>query len=142
MAWRRDPVALLLSLLVAAGLVVDAVVHLRLAPQYQIAQPGGIGQGNLFRIEAAVAVLAALFLLVRPGRTSFGFAALVALSAFAAVVLYRYVDVPAIGFVPSMYEPVWFFQKSLSAVVEAASGVLALAGAVRTGHRVSAPSSA
>lgn len=142
MSGRRDPIALLLCLLVSAGLVVDAVVHLRLAPQYQLAQPGGIGQGNLFRIEAVVAVLAALFLLVRRSRLAFGVAALVALSALVAVVLYRYVDVPAIGFVPTMYEPVWFFSKTLSAVAEAAAGVLALAGAARVGGRGRAPRSA
>ena len=40
------------------------------------------------------------------------------LVAFAAVMLYRYVDIPAIGPLPAMYEPVWFFEKTLSAVAE------------------------
>jgi hypothetical protein len=46
----------------------------------------------------------------------------------AAVLIYRYIDVPAIGPIPSMYEPLWFFQKSLSAVAEAAGALLAASG--------------
>ena len=60
--------ALALRVLVAAGLVTDAVVHLQLAPLYQLAQPTGIGEGNLFRIEAAVALLAAAYVLLRGSR--------------------------------------------------------------------------
>lgn len=123
---------LLLRLLVAAGLVVDAVVHLRLASQYQLAQPAGIGQGNLFRIQAVVALLVAAYVLLRGSRPAFLAAAAVALSACAAVVLYRYAQIPGLGPIPPMYEPVWFFQKSLSAVVEGATGLVALAAALIT----------
>ena len=63
---------LLLRALVAAGLVVDAVIHARLAPGYQLGQPGGIGEGNLFRIEAAVAGLFALAALLRNARRAAG----------------------------------------------------------------------
>jgi hypothetical protein len=66
---------LLLAALVAAGLVVDAVIHARLAPGYQLGQPGGIGEGNPFRIEAAVAGLAALLVLVTGSRLSYLLAA-------------------------------------------------------------------
>jgi len=128
MSLRRSPVNLVLSLLVAAGLAVDAVVHVRLAANYQLAQPAGIGQGNMFRIAAVFAVLSAVYVLVRGSRPAFAVAAVVGLSALAAVVLYRYVQVPALGPIPTMYEPVWFFQKTLSAVAEAAAGVLALVG--------------
>jgi hypothetical protein len=121
-----------IGLMVAAGLAVDAVVHLRLAPDYQLAAPGGIGQGNLFRIAAVAAVLAALWVLVRPSRLSFAAAFLVAGGALAAVLLYRYVDVPALGPIPSMYEPLWFPEKTLSAVAEAVATVAALVGLART----------
>jgi hypothetical protein len=57
---------------------------------------------------------------------------LVALSAFIAVVLYRYVDVPALGPFPAMYEPVWFFEKSLSAAAEAVGAILAAVGIAQT----------
>jgi hypothetical protein len=120
-----DVTRAVLRVLIAGALVTDAVVHLRLAANYQLAAPGGIGQGNLFRIEAVVAIGVALYVLVRGSKASYAVAFLVLSSALAAVVLYRYVDVPAFGPIPSMYEPIWFFQKSLSAVVEGAGAVLA-----------------
>lgn len=137
---RTDPLSLVLRVLVAAGLVVDAIVHLRLASGYQLGQPGGIGQGNLFRIEAVVALLVALYVLVRGSRTAFLVAAVVGLSALVAVVLYRYVNVPSLGPIPTMYEPVWFFQKSLSAVAEAFAGIIALGGVARVHARTRASS--
>lgn len=116
-----------MRLLVAVGLAIDAAIHLRLASDYQLAYPQGIGGGNLFRIEAAVATAAAVYVLVRGSRLSYIVALLVALSAFAAVVLTRYVETPSLGPLPSMYEPIWFFEKSLSA---AAEGIAALAAAI------------
>ncbi len=124
----------LLRLVIAACLVTDAVVHLRLAAGYQLGQPAGIGQGNLFRVEAVAALVVAGFLLVRGGRLAYLAAAVVGMSAFAAVVLYRYVNVPALGPIPSMYEPVWFFQKTLSAVAGLGAGVLGLVGLARGGE--------
>ncbi|MDO5740816.1 MAG: hypothetical protein Q4P07_11800 [Ornithinimicrobium sp.] len=112
-------------LLVAAALVVDAVVHVHLAANYQLAAPGGIGAGNIFRIQAAIAVLAAIYVLARGSRRAFIVAGLVTVSAFAAVMVYRYIDIPAIGPIPAMYEPIWFAEKTLSAVAEAAGTVLA-----------------
>lgn len=126
---------LVLRVVVAAGLVVDAVVHLRLAPGYQLADPAGIGGGNLFRVEAVVALAVAAYVLLRGSRLSFLIAALVGLSALAAVVVTRYVEVPALGPIPSMYEPVWFFQKSLSAVAEGVAGCLAVLAAAVDGQR-------
>ena len=128
---RTDLLTTLLRVLVVAGLVIDAVVHLRLAANYQLAQPSGIGQGNLFRIEAVLALLAAGYVLLRGSRRSFAVAALVALGGVFAVLLYRYVQMPALGPIPAMYEPIWFFDKTLTAIAEALAGVLALVGALR-----------
>ncbi len=113
---------------VAAGLLVSAVIHVQLAPGYQQAAPGGIGQGGLFLVQAGAAVLATVFVLVKGSRTAFAAAAVVALSSLAAVILYRYVQVPAIGPVPSMHEPVWYTAKVITAIAEAAAGALAVAG--------------
>jgi hypothetical protein len=121
-----------LRVLTALALFIDAGVHIYLAPGYQAASPGGIGQGNLFLLEAAAAVLAALYVLFRGSRASFALALAVALSAFVAVMVYRFVDIPAFGPFPAMYEPVWFFEKSLSAVAEGAGALLAGVGLVRT----------
>lgn len=130
----RDFLDITLRLLVAAALAVDAIVHLQLASYYQIAAPGGIGQGNLFRMEAAAAILAAVYVLLRGSRPAYATALIVAAGGVAAVLLYRYVNVPAFGPFPAMYEPVWFFQKSLSAAAEAAGAVLAAVGLFRPRH--------
>ncbi|TPG18430.1 hypothetical protein [Pedococcus bigeumensis] len=126
----RHPGRLGLRGVIAVSLVVDAVVHLRLAGGYQQSAPGGIGAGNLFRLEAIFAIVVSGWVLWRGSRASLVAAFAVGFSAALAVVLYRYVDVPALGPIPAMYEPVWFFEKSLSAVFEvmaAASAVAALA---------------
>jgi hypothetical protein len=128
-ARRRLPM-IALRALAGAGLIVSAVIHFQLAPGFQQAAPAGIGGGNLFRIQAVVALLAALYVLTRGSRAAFAIAAVVALSALGAVVLYRYVQVPAIGPIPSMYEPVWYAKKSLTAGAEAIAGASAVLGFV------------
>lgn len=127
----------LLRITTAAALGVDALVHLRLAPGYQQAAPQGIGAGNLFRVEALLAVVVAAWVLVRGDRRAYLGALVVGASALAAVLLYRYADVPAWGPLPAMYEPVWFGQKVLTAVAEAVAVVAALVALV--GSRGPAP---
>jgi hypothetical protein len=133
---RERPGDLPLRILIALGLLIDAGVHLHLAPGYQSASSGGVGQGTLFVLEAAAAVLAALYVPLRGSRNAYAAAFVVSLSAFVAVVLYRYVDIPAFGPFPAMYDPTWFVEKSLSAVAEAAAAILAGVGFVRAGHAV------
>ncbi|WP_427131980.1 hypothetical protein [Pseudarthrobacter sp. S9] len=123
-----------LRVLTAVALFIDAGVHVHLAPGYQAGNAVGIGQGNLFLLESAAAVLTALYVLLRGSRAAYAAALMVALSAFVAVVLYRYVNIPAFGPFPAMYDPVWFFEKSLSAVAEAAGAILAAIGFVRAGR--------
>ena len=134
-ARTTSPAKLALRGLTALALLVDAVVHVHLAPGYQLSAPSGIGAGNLFRIEAAVALAAAILVLIRGNRMSYAVAFLVAVSALAAVVMYRYVDIPALGPLPAMYEPVWFFEKSLSAVAEAIGAIVAAAALLSTRQR-------
>lgn len=119
-----------LRLLVAAALVTDAVVHILLAPGYQLANPGGIGQGNLFYLESAAAILVALYVLIRGSRPAYFLALVVTGSALAAVLLSSLLRLPAIGPIPSMYEPIWFFEKTLTAVAEGVGAVLALVGLI------------
>jgi hypothetical protein len=120
-----------LRVAIAAGLGVDAVIHLQLAAQYQLAAPGGIGQGTLFRIQATAAALAALWVLVRGSRLASLTAAAVGASALVAVLLYRYVDVPALGPLPAMYEPLWFPQKTATAIAEAVTVLAAVADVLK-----------
>ncbi len=125
----RLPLAagLVLRLLVAAGLAVDAYVHADLAPVYDGIR-ASISQGDLFRIEAGVAAAAALIVLVAGRRAGFGLAFAVSASALGVLLLYRYVDVGRLGPLPDMYEPSWFGEKTLAAVAEAAAVVLSAGG--------------
>ncbi len=120
-----SPARLALRGLIALALVIDAVVHLHLASGYQLSAPSGIGGGNLFRLQSVFALAAAAFVVVRGDRASYAAAFLVALSALGAVLLYRYVDVPALGPLPAMYEPVWFPEKTLTTVAEALAAIFA-----------------
>jgi hypothetical protein len=125
---RHGAPMLLLRVLIAAALVVTAVIHLQLAPGYQQVPHDGIGQGTLFRLQAVASVAAALYVLVRGTRPAYLLAAVTALSALVAVVLTRYVPLPAMGPFPSMYEPAWYPAKTLSAVAEGLAAALACAG--------------
>ncbi|MGH3793809.1 MAG: hypothetical protein ACRDSP_02860 [Pseudonocardiaceae bacterium] len=112
---------------VAAGLAYDSYTHFDLAGSYA-ANVAAISQGTLFRIEAVLAGLAALLVLVTRRRTAAIFALLVASSALGAVLLYRYVNIDAgiLGLLPDMYEPTWYPEKVLSAVAEAAATIAAV----------------
>jgi plastocyanin len=118
---------LVLRLLVAAGLAIDAYVHADLAPAYDGIR-ATVSQGDLFRIEAGAAAAAALIVLVAGRRAGFGLAFAVAAGGLGALLLYRYVDVGHLGPVPNMYEPSWFPEKTTAAVAEAGAAVLAAGG--------------
>jgi len=128
---------LALRAITSAGLLVDAVLHLQLAANYQLAAPGGIGQGNLFRIEAALALLALLWVVLRGSRAAYAAALAVAAGGLVALLAYRYYQLPAFGPVPAMYEPVWFFKKTLTAVAEAVATGAAVVGFLRSAQSVS-----
>ncbi|MBC3839966.1 hypothetical protein GXW82_06475 [Streptacidiphilus sp. 4-A2] len=103
-------VRLILRLLAAVGLAVDAGIHAKLASQYD-AVSASISQGTLFRIEAGAASLAVLLVLLWRRRPGDLFALLTAAAGVAALLVYRYVDVGKLGPLPNMYEPVWFSDK-------------------------------
>jgi hypothetical protein len=112
----------------AAALGIDAAVHWYNASAYDAAT-ATISQGQLFRVQAALAVAVGLLVLVRPRPSSWVAASGVAASALIAVLLYRYVDVGSLGPLPDMYENTWQVPgKLLSAYAEAAAVVLATLG--------------
>lgn len=105
--------------IVVVGLVVDAIVHFDLASAFTSNKTSVISEASIFRIQAIVALVAALAVLARPRRYTAAFAFLVAASAAVAVVLYRYVNVGKIGPLPNMYDPFWApAGKNISAVAE------------------------
>jgi hypothetical protein len=111
---------LALQIITAAGLAVDAYVHADLAANYDLVGTT-ITQGTLFRIEAGVSAAAALLVVAVGGRFVYSAAAVVAGSALAVLLLYRYVNVGSIGPVPNMYEPIWYTEKTVAAIAEAAA---------------------
>lgn len=130
---RSTALALVFRVLAAAALAVDAVVHAQLADGYQSASPAGFGEGNLFLTEAAVAAVTGLYVLIRGSRPAWVLALLTAGGGLAVLLLYRYFDVPAFGPFPAMYEPVWFFDKILTALSQTV--VIFLAVIALTLHR-------
>ncbi|WP_405801032.1 hypothetical protein [Streptomyces sp. NBC_01506] len=109
-------------LLAAAGLAVDAYMHAYLADQYD-AVTADISQGTLFRIEAALAALAALLVLVWRRLPGDLFAWLVAAGGLALLLVYRYVNVGTLGPLPNMYEPIWYGDKRTTVIAQAAAVV-------------------
>ena len=112
-------------MLAVAGLGISSYVHLHLAPLYR-----GLGdtitQAQLFYVQGVVAAVVGAVLLLTGMRVAWWAAAVVAASSFAAVMIYRYVDVGAIGPIPNMHDGSWLPSpdKALSAIVEAAVVVL------------------
>lgn len=125
---RGTRTELVVRAVVVLGLAVDAFVHLRMAPVMDVAAPGGIGGGNLFRVQGAAAGAVALLLLLTGRWWAYGIALLIALSALGPVLLYHFVDVPAIGPIPSMYDPLWSPEKVISIVGEAFAAGFSLWG--------------
>jgi hypothetical protein len=117
-----------LIVVVVIGLAVDAFVHIDLASSFANVKTSTLSMQDLFYVESAAAIIAALALLVRPGRYTAAFAFLVAAAGTVAVLLYRYVDVGRIGPLPNMYDPFWApAGKTLSVFAEAIAAVAALA---------------
>jgi hypothetical protein len=135
---RRGVVRGVLRLLAAAGLALDAYVHTDLAGRFDTG--GTISESTLFLVQAALAALAALLVFVHGRWPEAAFAFLIAAAALGAVLLYRYVEVGAIGPLPDMYDPAWYPEKTLSAVAEAVA-VVTCAGlvVVRPGRPTSGP---
>ncbi|MFG3037184.1 hypothetical protein ACGFYZ_09800 [Streptomyces sp. NPDC048330] len=124
-------------LLAAVGLAADAYFHARLADRYD-AVSATLSQGTLFRVEAAVAALAALLVLAWRRPLADAFAWTVAAGGLATLLLYRYVDVGELGPLPNMYEPAWFTDKNLVVVAQVlalvAASLLLLTRQRRRGH--------
>jgi hypothetical protein len=119
----------ILILITAAGLGVDAYVHWHLAPGFDTltgAASPHISQGQLFRLEAVLAVIAMLLVLLVRNRLGALVAFLVAAGGLGAVLLYGYIDVGGFGPLPDMYDPIWYGEKTISAVAEAVAAVGAL----------------
>jgi hypothetical protein len=116
-----------LRLLTAAGLAYQCYVHADLAATYDPVRSSTLSQGDLFRVEAVAAGLVAVAVLVLRRWWADLAALAVAGGGLLAVLLYRYVDVGAVGPLPDMTEMTWYPEKTWSALVEAGAALTALA---------------
>jgi hypothetical protein len=122
-----SPLELVLRVLTVAALAISAYVHLHLAHLYTTLGDT-ITQGDLFRVQGVVAAAVAVWLLVTGQRLAWWAAGIVGAASFAAVMVYRYENIGAIGPIPNMHDASWqpSPDKMLSAVAEAAVVVLVL----------------
>lgn len=129
---RRAPrtAGLLLRVLAAVALGVSAYLHVVLA-QGPLTSGPTITVAGLFLAQAVVAGLVAVWVLVRGSRTAWAAALVVALASLAALVLSVYVQVPAIGPFPALYEPAWYPEKVVAAVSVALAAAVALLALAR-----------
>ena len=116
---------------VIVGLAYDVYVHWRLAPNFDTltgsGRPVSISQGQLFRLESVLALVTIALVATVHRRWTALLAFMVAAGGVGAALLYRYVDVGALGPLPNMYDPTWYSQKTWSVIAE---GVAAAAAAV------------
>lgn len=116
-----------LTVVVVAGLAVDAYVHLDLASAFAGNKTSVLSEADLFRAEGIVAIIAAVALVVRPRRYTAAFAFVVAAAGTIAVLVYRYVDIGAFGPIPGMYDPFWApTSKTVSVFAEGVAALAAL----------------
>ena len=125
-AQSRRALRIVLTVIVVAGLAIDAYVHLDLAKAYSGVKTPQLNQGQLFRAEAVVSIVAALLLIVHPRRWTAIVAAVVAGAGLAAVLTYAYVDIPRFGPIPAMYDSAWYTEKIISVIGEGAAFLAAL----------------
>jgi hypothetical protein len=117
----------ILTGVVVLGLAIDAYTHFDLAAQYQFNRTSTVSQETLFRIEAVLAIVAAVAIIVRANVWTVLLAVAVAGGGLALLLIYRYVNVGELGPIPNMYEPLWFTEKSWSAAGEAVATLAGLA---------------
>jgi hypothetical protein len=114
----------------ATALGLSAYLHLDLA-QGPLVGGGQITLAGLFTAQAVVAIVVALAVLLRPGRPAWGAVAIVGLGSLAALVVSVYVQIPAVGPLPTLYEPFWYTEKVIAAGAAALAAVTALVALAR-----------
>lgn len=125
---RLAPGVVAVRLVAAAALGASAYLHITLA-EGPLAADGQVTVAGLFVAQAVVATAAALWVLLRGGRLAWAVAGVVGLGSLLALLASLYVDVPAFGPFPSIYEPGWYSDKAYAAVTAGVAAAVA-AGAL------------
>ena len=116
-----------LRALAAIGLGYQSYAHAHLASTYDAVRTATVSQGDLFRVEAVAAALAAVGVLAVTRWWAVLAGVAVGGGGLAAVVLYRYVQVGPLGPLPDMTEMTWYPEKSWAAVAAAVATVASAA---------------
>jgi membrane-associated PAP2 superfamily phosphatase len=115
------------SAITAAGLIVNAIIHLTLAGPYE-GNPGTlVSQGVLFRIQAVAGLVAGTLILFRPRPATALLTVVIALAGLASllVTLVTPLDLTPLGG-PFIFEPAWYKDK----IIAASAQILAIAGGI------------
>lgn len=96
-----------LTVLTVVGLAIDAYNHFHVAHNYTFNKTSTISEASLFRIEATLAVIAAVAIIVWANRWTALLALAVAGGGLILLVVYRYNNIGTLGPIPGMYEPSW-----------------------------------
>ncbi len=117
--------------LTAAGLIVNAIIHLRLASAFDALTGTLLSQGDLFRIQAVAGILIVVLLIAVRRWWVAAIAALIAVGGLGMLVLSSFVilDLTALG-LPAIFEPSWYPDKIIAAVSQAVAATAAGALAV------------
>ncbi len=113
----------------AAALLISAYVHFHLATNYRHnTAHWALGEALIFRLQAVITALVAIALVTVRRRTPelLILSGILLVGSALAVVTYRYIDVGRVLILPNLYEPIWYREKIISAIVEAVGGTAAL----------------
>jgi NO-binding membrane sensor protein with MHYT domain len=133
---RTDRSSLALRVVGALALGFSAYLHFKIASNDRpLFEDGGVRLSGLFVAQAIAATLVSLWVLAQGIRLAWLAFGAVAIASLVAVVMSTYVEIPAIGPLPKIYDPVWYDDKVLAAVsagIASLVAVVALATARRT----------
>ena len=130
---------LILRIVVAVLLGINAYIHFVLAVPF-IGNAGTLfSQGDLFRLQGILNIVAAILVVVWRHKLSAVFAGLIAAGGLFAVVasVFFPLDMSMLGG-PVIFEPSWYDQKIISAVVQALAIALCAVIFMRSRKRVDA----
>src|SRR5687768_14832408 len=119
-----------LRVLAALALALNAAIHLKLADDYTAIGTRPLSLGDQFYAQSAVAIVLALALLIRPHVLVWLATAAFSAVSLAALVVSRYTPIPVPGW-DGGWQEAWTDDARFAATVETVALVVALAGVVR-----------
>lgn len=114
--------------LLAVALIINAVIHLRLAAPFDAVAGTLVSQGDLFRIQAVSNVAAIVVVLLARRRWADALALVIAAGGAALIVVTALVplDLTAIG-LPLLFEPAYYPDKTMALVAQLVAVAAAIA---------------